>query len=113
MFESCVIVAIIVSSGTLAIEHPLDDKHSPKAKVLEVLDVFFTVFFTFEMVSKILALGLIRGQEAYMRSGWNLLDGLIVVTANLVLITGAEGGFFRIIRTVRVLRPLRAIQRSP
>jgi len=48
-----------------------------------------------------------------MRSGWNLLDGFIVVTANLVLITGAEGGFFRIIRTVRVLRPLRAIQRSP
>ena len=113
VFESCVIVAIIVSSGTLAIEHPLDDKHAPKAKVLEVLDVFFTVFFTFEMVSKILALGLIRGQEAYMRSGWNLLDGFIVVTANLVLITGAEGGFFRIIRTVRVLRPLRAIQRSP
>ena len=71
------------------------------------------MFFTFEMVSKILALGLVSGQDAYLRSGWNLLDGFIVVTANLVLITGAEGGFFRIIRTVRVLRPLRAIQRSP
>jgi hypothetical protein len=113
LFETFVIIAIIVSSGTLAIEHPLDDKHAPKAKILEVLDVFFTVFFTFEMVSKILALGLVSGQDAYLRSGWNLLDGFIVVTANLVLITGAEGGFFRIIRTVRVLRPLRAIQRSP
>ena len=80
IFESFVIFAIIVSSGTLAIEHPLDDKHAPKAKILEVLDVFFTVFFTFEMVSKILALGLIAGKDAYMRSGWNLLDGFIAVS---------------------------------
>ena len=113
IFEGFVIIAIIFSSGTLAIEHPLDDKHSTKAAILEILDVTFTVFFTFEMVSKIIALGLCAGKDAYMRSGWNILDCFIVVTANLVLITGAEGGFFRIIRTVRVLRPLRAIQRSP
>jgi len=112
VFENMVILAIVVSSSCLAIEHPLDDKYSVKHKILVVLDLFFIVFFTFEMVAKILSLGLIRGKEAYLRSGWNVLDGFIVVTANIVLVTGAEGGFFRVIRTVRVLRPLRAIQRS-
>eukprot|EP01049_Picozoa_sp_SAG25_P005807 SAG25_NODE_410_length_8423_cov_2.086617_7_plen_724_part_00 len=112
-FETAVIVAILLSSFCLAYEHPTDKSDSTKIKVLKVLDLIFIVFFTFEMSIKILAHGLIRGKEAYLRSGWNMLDGFIVVTALIVLITDIEGGFFRIIRTVRVLRPLRAIQRSP
>lgn len=111
-FETAVISSILISSGCLAYEHPLDPKDGLKVAILEVLDLFFIYFFTFEMSMKILALGLVRGPEAYLRSGWNMLDGFIVVTSLIVLITKMEGGFFRIIRTVRVLRPLRAIQRS-
>lgn len=111
-FEATVIFSILASSGCLAYEHPLDSPGSVKTSVLEVLDLAFIVFFTFEMAVKILAVGLIRGKESYLRSGWNILDGFIVSTSLIVLISDIDGGFFRIIRTVRVLRPLRAIQRS-
>lgn len=116
LFEMLVLIAIMLSSGALAIEHPNDDPESAKIKVLKVLDVMFVVFFTFEMAIKMVAMGF-WGEggdkgDGYFRSGWNWLDFVIVISALAVMITGAEGGVFRAIRAVRILRPLRAIQQS-
>ena len=115
-FETAVLIAIVLSSGALAIEHPNDDPESTKIKILKVMDLLFVVFFTFEMVIKMVAMGF-WGEggdkgDGYFRSGWNWIDFVIVVSALAVMITGAEGGVFRAIRAVRILRPLRAIQRS-
>ena len=42
----------MASSLALAIEHPADEKESPKVKVLRFMDEIFLVFFTFEMLIK-------------------------------------------------------------
>ena len=36
--------------------------------------------FTVEAILKILALGLLCGNKAYLKSGWNLIDFVVVVT---------------------------------
>merc|ERR1719171_2374584 len=85
---------------------------------LVYLDFFFTALFTVEMLLKIYAYGLFIGQEAYVKSPWNLLDGGIVIVCLLdIAITmfmpgAASLSMFRAARGLRVLRPLRLIQHN-
>ena len=115
LFESMILTAIVISSVLLAIEHPNDDQNTPKAKVLTVLDLIFTAFFATEMGAKIISTGLVFGDAAYVNSWWNVLDGTVVVVSILNFIPGGGEGmkFFRVLRTVRALRPLQAVKRWP
>jgi len=47
------------------------------------LEIFFTLFFTFEACVKILSSGLIFDNGCYLRDAWNWLDFTVVVTALL------------------------------
>jgi len=110
-FENAVIINILLSSLLLAIQHPSEDPDDTLPQVFQVLDTCFLAFFTFEMVTKVIGLGLIFAPGSYLRSAWNFLDGFIVISGLIVAISGMEGGVFRVLRTFRVLRPLRSIQR--
>merc|ERR1719507_743460 len=58
-------------------------------------------------------MGLILHQGAYLRSGWNILDCIVVAVSIIGLITGpGGGGFFKTLRILRALRPLRVISRN-
>lgn len=52
---------------------------SPSLWVQEQVEYIFLVIFTIETFTKILAYGLVMHPSAYIRSGWNLLDFVIVV----------------------------------
>eukprot|EP01043_Picozoa_sp_COSAG02_P015309 COSAG02_NODE_650_length_18912_cov_23.728698_4_plen_1651_part_00 len=114
-FERSVLFAIGVSSTLLAVEHPNDLPGTTKATILKVLDVVFTAFFVGEMSIKIIALGFVDGEEAYTKSTWNLLDGTVVIISILTLLPGDGGSikFLRVLRTVRALRPLQAVNKWP
>lgn len=45
----------------------------------EQVEYIFLVIFTIETFTKILAYGLVMHPSAYIRSGWNLLDFIIVI----------------------------------
>ena len=69
---------------------------------------------------KAIALGLVYGDDAYFKSGWNALDGSLVITSMvdliMTVIMGAASkifGILRVFRLVRALRPLRVINRAP
>jgi len=69
---------------------------------------------------KMLALGICRcgadssgGREVYFDSKWNTFDFIIVITGLIDLIPGLQGGPVKSLRTFRVLRPLRAINKFP
>jgi len=52
--------------------------------------------------------------NAYIRNGWNVLDLIVVVASILNLCVDVEKiSAFRVLRLMRVLRPLRVIQRNP
>lgn len=49
----------------------------------EQVEYVFLVIFTIETFTKILAYGLVMHPSAYIRSGWNLLDFIIVIVGYL------------------------------
>uniref|UniRef100_A0A8C9SUM4 Voltage-dependent N-type calcium channel subunit alpha n=1 Tax=Scleropages formosus TaxID=113540 RepID=A0A8C9SUM4_SCLFO len=115
-FEMCILVVIAMSSIALAAEDPVH-ANATRNNVLKYLDYVFTGVFTFEMVIKMVDLGLLLHPGAYFRDLWNILD-FIVVSGALVAFafSGTKGkdiSTIKSLRVLRVLRPLKTIKRLP
>uniref|UniRef100_A0A8C5F4X8 Voltage-dependent N-type calcium channel subunit alpha n=1 Tax=Gadus morhua TaxID=8049 RepID=A0A8C5F4X8_GADMO len=115
-FEMCILLVITMSSIALAAEDPVQ-ANAPRNNVLKYLDYVFTGVFTFEMVIKMIDLGLLLHPGAYFRDLWNILD-FIVVSGALVAFacSGTKGkdiNTIKSLRVLRVLRPLKTIKRLP
>uniref|UniRef100_A0A8C1WKL4 Voltage-dependent P/Q-type calcium channel subunit alpha-1A n=1 Tax=Cyprinus carpio TaxID=7962 RepID=A0A8C1WKL4_CYPCA len=116
-FEMCILLVIAMSSIALAAEDPVWPE-SPRNNVLRYFDYVFTGVFTFEMLIKMVDLGLVLHQGSYFRDLWNILD-FIVVSGALVAFafTGSSKGkdisTIKSLRVLRVLRPLKTIKRLP
>lgn len=66
-----------------------------------------------EMLIKMVAMGVSNAPQAYLADYWNRLDCFIVIAGGLEYILDVGNVNLTSIRTVRVLRPLRAINRIP
>ncbi|XP_064435234.1 voltage-dependent N-type calcium channel subunit alpha-1B, partial [Mirounga angustirostris] len=115
-FEMVILVVIALSSIALAAEDPVRTD-SPRNNALKYMDYIFTGVFTFEMVIKMIDLGLLLHPGAYFRDLWNILD-FIVVSGALVAFafSGSKGkdiNTIKSLRVLRVLRPLKTIKRLP
>lgn len=113
-FDQCILILIIISSGTLALEDKhLNDRPTLK-RTLDVLDTIFTIIFSLEMIFKWLAFGMRR----YFGNIWSWLDFVIVLVSFVNLMASIFGSgkiqalkTMRTLRAMRGLRPLRALQR--
>lgn len=114
MFDSTVLVLILISSAVLAVDSPLLDPDSPGAMALGEIDTVLTYLFAAEAVLKIVAFGLVLHKDAYLRNSWNILDFLIVVVSILSRLGDGNESLkaLRTLRTLRALRPLRVISRN-
>ncbi|XP_068588556.1 voltage-dependent N-type calcium channel subunit alpha-1B-like isoform X2 [Cebidichthys violaceus] len=115
-FEMSILLVITMSSIALAAEDPVQ-ANAPRNNVLKYLDYVFTGVFTFEMVIKMIDLGLLLHPGSYFRDLWNILD-FIVVSGALVAFacSGTKGkdiNTIKSLRVLRVLRPLKTIKRLP
>ncbi|GFR46009.1 hypothetical protein Agub_g7487 [Astrephomene gubernaculifera] len=109
---------IVASSVTIALDTPSLDPHSRLGVAIRYLDYAFTGAFTLEALLKIITFGFaFTGKHAYIRSGWNVLDFLIVLVGfalTAIQVAGKDGSnlqMLRVLRTLRALRPLRAASR--
>eukprot|EP00976_Prorocentrum_cordatum_P077001 1182511-Prorocentrum_minimum.AAC.4 len=104
--------------------YPKLDKTRTMVKPYHVLfytDLVFTTIFAVEMVLKIVAYGFLyprvaRANEppAYLRSGWNRLDFVIVLLGFVSLsIQSRSLASLKSLRTLRALRPLRMVRSPP
>jgi len=115
VFENIILILIVLSTLTLALETPLDDPKGKKIEILGYIDIFMTASFTCEALLKIIALGFaFNGKPSYIRDPWNVLDIVIVVSALTGLIAGdaIDISFIKALRILRILRPLRLIARN-
>jgi hypothetical protein len=113
LFDNAILLCIITSSVCLALDGPKVDPAGTLAAVLGWFDIVLTAVFTAEMALKLVARGLIAGDDAYLKNGWNVLDGTIVLLSILSLATsGSSLRAFKSFRTLRVMRPLRLISRN-
>ncbi|XP_076023740.1 LOW QUALITY PROTEIN: voltage-dependent P/Q-type calcium channel subunit alpha-1A-like, partial [Genypterus blacodes] len=125
-FEFSILSVIAMSSIALAAEDPVWPE-SPRNNVLRYFDYVFTGVFTFEMLIKMVVLGLFLHQGSYFRDLWNILDfivvsGALVAFAFTVVIVwpnsrgsskGKDISTIKSLRVLRVLRPLKTIKRLP
>lgn len=116
-FDNIVLVCIILSSITLAIDCPQTADYAQLQVALLVLEIMFVCLFILEMFAKIIAHGFMLGEGAYLRDPYNALDFVVVTTSCLSLIAQGAGapstvGFFRVVRIIRTMRPLRVLSRS-
>ncbi|CAF2124314.1 unnamed protein product, partial [Rotaria magnacalcarata] len=110
-FEWLIIGSILASSSTLALEDINTRQQPIFHKILVVLDKVFTVIFTTELILKWFAYGI----KVYFTNGWNWLDFFIVLVSVLGTLLDwlgvADVPAFKSMRTLRALRPLKALSR--
>jgi hypothetical protein len=82
-FEYTSIAIIVLNCITLAMEDPTAEEVSTLDLVFENI---FQGLYTVEMLLKIIGMGFIFGQTAYLRDPWNILDFVIVMSAYLTLL---------------------------
>uniref|UniRef100_A0A8C2GA29 Calcium voltage-gated channel subunit alpha1 Ia n=1 Tax=Cyprinus carpio TaxID=7962 RepID=A0A8C2GA29_CYPCA len=113
-FERISIMVILLNCVTLGMYQPCEniDCTSERCQILQAFDAFIYIFFALEMVVKMVALG-IFGRRCYLGDTWNRLDFFIVMAGIVEYSLDLQNINFSAIRTVRVLRPLKAINRVP
>ena len=79
-FEKITMSVILLNCITMGMQNPLegDDCDSRKCLIVKYLDDAILVYFVFEMLVKIMAMGFV-GKKTYLSQSWNILDFFIVV----------------------------------
>uniref|UniRef100_A0A670XSJ8 Voltage-dependent T-type calcium channel subunit alpha n=1 Tax=Pseudonaja textilis TaxID=8673 RepID=A0A670XSJ8_PSETE len=120
LFDYIVLAFIFLNCVTIALERPEIEQRSTERIFLTVSNYIFTAIFVAEMTLKVISLGLYFGDQAYLRSSWNILDGFLVFVSiiDIVVSVASAGGakilgVLRVLRLLRTLRPLRVISRAP
>ncbi|XP_046400704.1 voltage-dependent T-type calcium channel subunit alpha-1I [Ischnura elegans] len=120
-FDNVVLLFIALNCITLAMERPNIPPTSKERLFLSTANYVFTVVFALEMFVKVIATGMLSGKDAYFTSGWNIMDGSLVIISIVDLLmslfsdSGSQRIFviLRVFRLLRSLRPLRVINRAP
>ncbi|XP_022452250.1 voltage-dependent T-type calcium channel subunit alpha-1I isoform X6 [Delphinapterus leucas] len=120
LFDYVVLAFIFLNCITIALERPQIEAGSTERIFLTVSNYIFTAIFVGEMTLKVVSLGLYFGEQAYLHSSWNVLDGFLVFVSviDIVVSLASAGGakilgVLRVLRLLRTLRPLRVISRAP
>ncbi|KAM6217306.1 voltage-dependent L-type calcium channel subunit alpha-1S [Rhynchocyon petersi] len=128
-FETIILLTIFANCVALAVYLPMpEDDNNSLNMGLEKLEYFFLTVFSIEAAMKIIAYGFLFHQDAYLRSGWNVLDFIIVFLGVFTVILeqvnviqssatplGSKGAGLDVkaLRAFRVLRPLRLVSGVP
>ncbi|KAI4563914.1 hypothetical protein MJG53_016488 [Ovis ammon polii x Ovis aries] len=104
--ELTITLCIVVNTVFMAVEHY---GMSPAFEaMLQIGNIVFTVFFTAEMVFKIIALD----PYYYFQKKWNIFD-CIIVTVSLIELGAARKGSLTVLRTFRLLRVFKLAKSWP
>ena len=128
-FDNIILVLIGISTILLCMDEPHLEYCKTEAQALKfgvescaglvnfmvIADWVISVLFLFEMLFKMIALGLFMHRGAYLRDGWNWLDFLIVIISflSLGMADRPELKALRSLRALRALKPLRVVKRYP
>ncbi|XP_004685306.1 PREDICTED: voltage-dependent L-type calcium channel subunit alpha-1S [Condylura cristata] len=128
-FETIILLTIFANCVALAVYLPMpEDDNNTLNLGLEKLEYFFLIVFSIEAAMKIIAYGFLFHQDAYLRSGWNVLDFIIVFLGVFTVIleqvnviqshtaplsNKGAGLDVKALRAFRVLRPLRLVSGVP
>ena len=75
-FENISIFVILANSAVMVVDDPAAKHPNP---IFKDLDDLFNILYSLEMILKIIGLGFIFTDDAYLRDSWNILDFVIVI----------------------------------
>ncbi|CAL8312704.1 unnamed protein product, partial [Arctogadus glacialis] len=118
LFDYIVLAFIFSNCITVALERPKILQGSLERVFLTISNYIFTAIFVSEMTLKVVSMGFYLGEQTYLRSSWNVLDGFLVFVSLIDIVVSMAGGakilgVLRVLRLLRTLRPLRVISRAP
>jgi hypothetical protein len=95
-------------------ENPLLDPEGLRYKTLLRFDYTLSIIFAVECSMKIIVFGFaFNGPFSYLRSGWNILDFVIVLFSSISLaVTNVDLSIFKVAKLLRILRPLRVVSQN-
>ncbi|XP_017486073.1 PREDICTED: voltage-dependent T-type calcium channel subunit alpha-1I-like [Rhagoletis zephyria] len=85
-FDNVVLLFIALNCITLAMERPNIPPTSTERYFLATANNVFTAVFTVEMLIKVVSTGMFYGHDAYFTSGWNIMDGSLVIISIIDLL---------------------------
>lgn len=115
-FEAFVFNLIGLNSLFLAIEEPvLEDEYTKVT--LELFGNIVSSLFIVECALKIFVMGFTKGQYAYLKDNYNILDFVIVVFSIISWVlesaeTGIDISYLKALRALRALRPLKLVSKN-
>ena len=124
LFDTSIYIAILVSCFFLIIERPYDDlvdypgqKETLKPLIPSItkdtmtsVNALMTFMFTVEFFCRVMAQGLIMTRQAYLKSGWNIVDTIVLAFAWFEELS--DGPNAKVLRMGRALKPLRLMKRN-
>eukprot|EP00826_Nyctotherus_ovalis_P028475 TRINITY_DN22497_c0_g1_i2.p1 TRINITY_DN22497_c0_g1~~TRINITY_DN22497_c0_g1_i2.p1 ORF type:complete len:355 (-),score=79.66 TRINITY_DN22497_c0_g1_i2:8-1072(-) len=105
-FDIVILLVVVTNSIIMAV---IDPSSSDRPLWYTTADYVFQGIYTAEIILKVLGLGFIFNEGAYMRNPWNIFNFLIVVIDYMSLLDLGGSFDLEILRTFRMLRPLRMI----
>ena len=122
-FDAMVYAAILVSCFFLIVERPYEDLvNFPGQKdvlkplvpitseTMAIVNTLCTWLFSVEFLCRVMAQGLILTKNAYLKSGWNIVDTVVLVFAWVEEML--NGPNYKALRMGRALKPLRLMKRN-
>lgn len=103
-------IIIISSSAKLALDTYIDTSTGDIVHIALLFDFALNFIFIFECLLKLIALGFVVGDNAYLKNSWNRLDFFIVCTSIIDMMLSSVN--LSILKLLRTLRPLRIITRN-
>lgn len=112
-FDSIILVLLMASTISVALDNPLVAPESSRTRVLAHLDLGLTILFVLEVVLKVIAQGLYFNANGYLKNNWNVMD-FVITTIGVFSLNSDDSklAFLQNLRTFRALRPLRMINRN-
>lgn len=116
MFQRAILIAILINTLSMGVEH--HDQPALLTSIVEISNIVFSTIFLIEMIFKLTAFGLF----GYIRDGYNLFDGCIVLISVYEVFTvkpdeikgqSTSGQSISVLRTFRLLRILKLIRFMP
>lgn len=116
-FDYFILLTIFANCILLAMNTPLpaEDKSIINERI-ESAEIYLLAIFGLECILKIIAFGFALHPGSYLRSGWNMLDFVVVVTGFMSLPElqlNINAGSLKALRAARVLRPLKLVSGIP
>ncbi len=117
-FDNFITVVIILNSfmlATTSYEVRLNpDYKSDWTPIQEKIDLGFSIIFICEFLVKVIAMGFVLHRKSYLWEPWNCLDFFIVCVSIVGFLPIGDGSSgLKALRTFRILRPLRSVNKMP